>query len=317
MLVIDLHNHLNLLPQPIPFLLESTFFNQKVSLFYALNLVKKYKKRIIISVALYNVPGIHFGLNGIKHQIKKIEKSINALSLKGKVQIVYSRKDLENDFEVGIVLQLESIRWMNKDNYQLNLESIYNLGVQGIIPIHFKDNWIGRSCNSPSIPFNNPTGGLHESIAPLVFKKCKELKMWLDLSHMSEKCIHQVLAYEHHALCKSHTAVKAIHHSPRAISSENIKKLSERGGVIGISPYREFTPSYESLKEMFLFFKSNGVEDNVSLGTDFGAPIQTAPGLSNLETLINSIYQMDLGENFTSKILWKNAYNFLKNSLSK
>ncbi len=313
MYIIDLHSHLNLLPFPIPFIMEK-FFSHRLKLQDYINLSKKLSRKIIISPALYNVPGIHFGISGLRRQIDFLKKEIR--QTEGEVKIIYDQKDLKSDFEVGLVLQLESCRWIPENNIDKTILELKSLGIRGVIPIHFKDNWLGKACDMPPFPTNSKTDyGLNQTNAYKFFKSCKENKLWIDLSHMSYKSIADSYDLDHHTICMTHTSVQDVFDTPRAMCLRDIKEIHKRKGFVGLCPAKRFTPKTKNYWEMIQYFIDLGYEDTLGIGTDYGSLIKTDKGLEDYEKLFMSIEKISLDSEVKEKILWKNAYRFLEKTL--
>jgi len=313
MLLIDLHTHLNLLPTPLPFLIEK-LFKQNITLNQHVALAKKYKKKIILSPVIYNVPGIHYGISGVKHQLAKLTNEIKKSN--GLIKIIKSKSDLESEFDVGLVLQLESCRWIKKDKTLHTLEQLYDFGIRGVIPIHFIDNWLGNSCNYPYVPTNSSNDdGLKEQLAKDFFKACKDLKLWIDLSHMSNNAIETTLKFSHHAICMTHTSIKDIQDTKRAISKEHIKKIASLNGFVGLCLADRFVSTTPKFVEMINYFNNLGIALNYGIGSDFGAPIKTDLGLENYQTLIKTITGSNLIQSQRDEFFHKGALNFLNSTL--
>jgi microsomal dipeptidase-like Zn-dependent dipeptidase len=311
MYFIDLHSHLRLIPGPFSFFLER-FNNQCHDITALTKKLKEKKQKAVISVVLYNVPVIHRGLNGIKGQIKTLEKQIK--NCPGVVRIIESKSDLEGDYDLGIVLQLESARWM--DNFQDDISSVKALGVRGIIPIHFCDNKIGKSCNSPPIPTNSSYDfGLNPG-AEQFFEICRTKKIWVDGSHMSDRALSESLRYKHHKFCISHTALNWVQNNQRAISKENFNTLKDQKSFLGLCVWKNFCASKDLYQKQIQEFSRLDWPSGVGIGTDLGAPINASKGLRNHFELVETVNNFDLEPDQKINFLWKNAYNFLAESLT-
>ncbi len=313
MLIIDLHTHINLLPNPLPTLLK-IFCKQNLSLQSYVEISKKHQKKIILSPVIYNVLGIHQGISGVKHQLKKLSKQIQATD--GRIKILTSKSDLDSDFDVGLVLQLESCRWIKEDKIQSTLEQLYELGIRGVIPIHFIDNWLGHSCNYPYVPTNSSNDkGLQVKQAEQFFEHCKKLRLWIDLSHMSTNAIDATFNFNHHSICMTHTSIKDINNTNRAISRQHIEKIVSLNGFIGLSPTDRFVSSTDQFIKMITYFNEIGINSNYGFGSDYGAPIKTDSGLENYKNLLATLTHSDLNQKQQNEFFYKGALEFLKNSL--
>jgi membrane dipeptidase len=98
-----------------------------------------------------------------------------------------------------------------------------------------------------------------------------EKKMIVDISHLDDRGFYEVLDLSE----KPHSCVKALKDSPRNLSDDQIKKIAQARGVIGINFYTSFLTSAKTssvqdiVQHMDYICNLTGKSDFVGLGSDF------------------------------------------------
>jgi microsomal dipeptidase-like Zn-dependent dipeptidase len=300
--LVDIHNHLDLLPGVIRFF-NSRIYHHRNSSEYLLRTARRRGLRLIVSTALYAVPGMGEPLEQIKKQIRKIEKWI---SLNPDAKLIKTAQDLDSPFTMGLVLHLESARWI-KGRAGL-LDRLHNLGIRGVIPVHFVTNWFGGSGEDP-----RPAHGLTEKGRAFLDEMARR-KIWLDISHLDDRTTTEALNYFSGDIIASHTGLQKFRPLRRNLSGDNLKLLLRKGGCLGLIAWSHLTgKTPEDYKEQIRFLLTRGFENNLVVGTDFGSPINTPAFLKSFfdyADFIESNYP-----EVAPKILSGNALTFLQKSL--
>lgn len=312
-LLIDFHNHFDFLPNWIN-TLTNTFLKNENSINFLLEELGKRNQKIIIGYALYALPWIKKEYKEIQRQIKVLN-DYEQSNKKQEIKIIKRKQDLHGDYKIGIILHLESVRWLHGDLSIIN--ELYHQGVHGLIPIHYKNNWVGGSCDdlTAKVTFNRYQKDITESGKRLL-DKMDQLNMWLDLSHMNDKSLMTSLNYFNGPIAASHIGLRDIINVDRNLSQKSIQAIKDKEGLIGICAWSRITgKSDKELKSMIDILLSLDMEDNVVIGSDFGPPIHTAKGNKNIfdfyEILKNSVDN----EIISDKIMYNNAFNFIENFL--
>jgi membrane dipeptidase len=152
-------------------------------------------------------------------------------------------KGLPGEHPVGLCLLMENAEGLRSPHL---LEEFYELGLRQVGPI-----WAGtRYCGGTKEdrPFDNEARALLEVMAAL--------KIPLDISHMREKAALAALDFYEGPVLASHGNAIALLKgsvSPRHFTDLMIRRLHERGAVIGVVPYNLFLSmewNYGSPREM-------------------------------------------------------------------
>lgn len=308
---IDLHSHLKLITQPTPLFCER-FLGHELSLKVIVNKLKSQNKKAIICVALYNIPPFQVGVNGLKKSISKFMHEREFLEYPDDVKIITKAKDLDDEFTLGIVWTLESCRWFSDPE---TLNELYELGIRGVTPMHFLHNSFGDSCNVPGF---NIFGNKNKTLSPKgekLLQKCIDLGIWIDGSHMSDATLSKALEVTKGKIIFTHIGLRDFTKSYRNVLFTNLKFLKETKGLFGICPYRQFTENEDVFEKQLSYLISNGYQDHISIGSDYGAPITSPKSLSNYFSLIQSIDNMSFSNENKEKLKWKNALDYLRTHL--
>ncbi len=110
------------------------------------------------------------------------------------------------------------------------VEELYRRGARYITLCHSFHNQICDSSTDPEPP-------RHNGLSPFgrqVVAEMNRLGMMIDISHVSDQTIRDVLELSTAPVIASHSSVRALCDNPRNLSDELLKKLAAKGGVIQI-----------------------------------------------------------------------------------
>jgi membrane dipeptidase len=298
--IIDLHTHLDTLDDVFQFRTKIQSHLNRTQ-----DHIKKNHK-VILSVAMY--VQIYQDYDSLVQLIKKFKEEISSLK---ETKLILNSADLDEEFKVGILLHVESGRVL--ENADVQLAELYSLGVRGIIPIHFKDNLVGTSCDDPlrRTGIKKSDQGLTEYGRGFI-KKCNELKMWIDVTHTTDATASEILELGNFVMV-SHIGIRDLVDRKRNKSIEFYKKLTSKGGLVGITAWCHLIgPDQDSLIKTYRFGLENELGESLCIGTDFGAPIKTHGSIKSIFDIANILDELpDSAEN----IQWNNAYRFFKEAL--
>jgi membrane dipeptidase len=111
-----------------------------------------------------------------------------------------------------------------------NLEHYYRRGVRCMTLTHVKSHgWCSSSTDS-----NSPFDGLTE-FGRRVVQRMNELGMIVDVSHVSEGAVRDVLDVTSKPIIASHSCVYSLVPHPRNLNDGQIRAIAENGGMVGIN----------------------------------------------------------------------------------
>ena len=82
---------------------------------------------------------------------------------------------------------------------------------------------------------NAKKGGLTD-FGQMLVKEAESLNMIIDLSHLSDEGVDDVLSITSCPLIASHSNARAVAHNNRNLKDEHLKEIARRGGVVGLMP---------------------------------------------------------------------------------
>lgn len=216
------------------------------------------------------------------------------------------------------------------DNDLNNLNRFYDLGVRMIALTWNYPNGIGY----PNIDLSkqyydlNPRNLINEDDGLTDFgidyvKRCNELGIIVDVSHLSDKGFYDVLKYSDKPFVASHSNARFLCKAGRNLDDNMIRLLAEKGGVIGLNYCSAFieddNEEYTSIKNIVKHIKHivdvGGIEC-MSLGSDFDGinnDVEIAD-VSYMGLLYKELLR-SFSENDVEKIMFKNALRVYRECL--
>lgn len=155
-------------------------------------------------------------------------------SCEGKVVIIKSKKDLSeviSENKIGIIISLEGLEPI-EDRLEL-LSIFYEIGVRGI-----GLTWSRRNHAADGSTFGKDDEGAQGGLTKFgvkVLRKCKELGMLVDVSHLNDVGFEDVVKFSENPFIASHSNVRNIANNKRNLTDEQIKAIANKDGVIGIA----------------------------------------------------------------------------------
>lgn len=136
-------------------------------------------------------------------------------------------------------------------------------------------------------------------------RRCQELGIMLDMSHISESGFWDVLEISTRPVIAGHSNAKTLCNVPRNLTDEQFTALVRQGGGAGINLYPEFLGLSRNLDSVFAHiehFMSLGGEKSVFLGCDLDGIEETPNGINGVEDL-GMIYELLLHHNYPEELV--------------
>lgn len=120
------------------------------------------------------------------------------------------------------------------------LRVLYRLGVRAMTLTWNENNELAGAA------MGRGNKGLTDIGRDIIDEMCG-LGMAIDVSHLSDRGIEQVLARASRPVFASHSNTRAVHDHPRSLSDELIRAIANQGGTIGVNfYYQQLTKSSEA-----------------------------------------------------------------------
>jgi membrane dipeptidase len=194
------------------------------------------------------------------------------------------------------------------------LRILYRLGVRCLTL-----TWNNRNEIGDGVCEERTKGGLTR-FGEEVVREMNQLRMLVDVSHLSVAGFWDVLEVSNWPVIASHSNCRKLCDHPRNLTDEQIKSLAAAGGVIGLSFYPEFIqavePSLDKLLDHVEHIAGVAGTDCIGLGSDFDGFQDTLFGLedvSRLPVLTEGLLRRGFAGEEVQKILGGNFLRLLKN----
>lgn len=209
---------------------------------------------------------------------------------------------------IGAILGLEGLHTL--EGKLENIDVLWEDGFRVMGLFHYFDNELGTSLHGTG------SGGLSE-FGKDVIRELSGRGAIIDLAHASEASVSDVLDITDSSIIISHTGMRGVCDSPRNISDEMMKRVAERGGLIGIG-YFEFAICQMSPASVVAHIRYAidllGV-DHVSLGSDYDGTVDTPFDVSEIAVLTQTMLDEGFSEQEIRAVMGENMLRFLRNSL--
>jgi len=198
-----------------------------------------------------------------------------------------------------------------------NLRNFYRLGVRLITLTWNYPNEIGY----PNCQEQFRTQGLTE-FGQQVVQEMNALGMIIDVSHLSDQGFHDVLALSSKPFVASHSNARGICNHGRNLTDDMIRRLADKGGVMGINFCGEFLggTAVSRIDDMMTHIKHiyqvGGIEV-LALGTDFDGidnALEIAT-IGEIGKLMQALRDHGFTEGEIEKIAYKNTLRVMQECL--
>lgn len=150
-----------------------------------------------------------------------------------------------------------------------------------------------------------------------LIKEMERIGMIIDVSHLSDAGLEDVLKNVDCAFAASHSNLRSVCNHRRNLTDEYFKEIIRRKGIVGINFYKAFLNENEEqaspddivkhIEKMLLL----GGENTVCMGSDYDG-CDVVDGIKKLNDIpkIYNLISKEFGKELAEKIFWKNAKNF-------
>lgn len=138
-----------------------------------------------------------------------------------------------------------------------------------------------------------------------------------DLAHINRRGFYEALEIAE-KVAVTHACADAVNPNPRNLTDEQIKAVSQRGGIIGLCLYPAFLGgdgAFDAALRHISHMLELGAEDCIAIGSDFDGAVMSneISNISNIPALYRYLSENGLNGEILDKIFYKNADNFFAN----
>lgn len=234
----------------------------------------------------------------------------------GKLVIVKSRADLEAFLErrksepgiVAGVLALEGAQVLEGD--PANVDALFDAGYRMMSPSHFFDSEMSGSAHGVE------KGGLTEEGLDML-QRMEEKRMIVDIAHASSATIDDILETATRPIVVSHTGVKGTCDNNRNLSEDQLRRIGEKGGLIGIGFWDTATCGVTPKEIAAAQRYATGIAgvDNIALGSDFDGAVATPFDTTGLVQVTDALLASGMTPADVGKVMGGNEIRFLLENL--
>lgn len=235
----------------------------------------------------------------------------------GQVRVARSVADIRAAKAAGAhapVLHIEGCEALDPDLKMLDV--LVAAGLRSLGPVWSRSNIFGHG-----VPFRFPsppdTGDGLTDLGKALIKRCNELRVLIDLSHLNEKGFWDIARLSDAPLVASHSNAHALCASSRNLTDRQLGAIRETGGLVGVNYAVSFlradgkrvaaTP-LDTVVDHVAYLVERLGEDGVGLGSDFdGAMIpEGLKSVAGLPNLVAAMRARQFGEPLIEKICFEN-----------
>lgn len=223
-------------------------------------------------------------------------------------------QDLEQNMgsgRIGLMLHLEGAEALG--TRISNLRTLYRLGVRSV-----GLTWNHRNLLADGVMDGEGGGGLSRWGSEVI-GEMNRLGMVVDLAHISPAGFFAALEIADKPLVVSHANSFTLCNHPRNLSDEQMRKLAQVGGIVGVTFVPGFVgpeASIEKLVDHVCHTIHIMGEDHVALGSDFdGTETTVVRDVSAFPLLIEELDKRGLSATQIDKLLRANFLRILKDVL--
>lgn len=251
-------------------------------------------------------------LKGILKQIDRFYEEIER-----QAELAYpllNIKDYQPDEQrLAALLHLEGAECLGTEIEYLRI--MYRLGLRSV-----GLTWNNRNLLADGVKEVPHDGGLSQAGCRMV-REIRKLGMLLDLSHISPHGFYQAIDEYEGPVLVTHANVRSLCDHPRNLDDNQLKKLAESGGVIGLNQVSDFVrvdkkPDLEDFVNHIIYVSNLIGVQHVALGSDFdGADQVVLPGVDAYLQLENNLRQRGFHRQEMEMIFNSNAERVIRQIL--
>ncbi len=202
------------------------------------------------------------------------------------------------------------------------LDVLYAAGLRSLGPVWSRSNIFGHG-----VPFRFPsspdTGDGLTDVGRALIRRCNEMRVLIDLSHINEKGFWDIAKLSDAPLVATHSNAHALCPASRNLTDNQLAAIRETGGLVGVNyavsflrkdGRRDANTPLDTVVDHIAYLIERLGEDSVGLGSDFdGATIPAGIGsAAGLPNLVAAMRKRQFGEALVEKICFENWLRVLQ-----
>lgn len=239
-----------------------------------------------------------------------------AAASKGQLRLIRNARELRTflrdragDRELtGALLLLEGGHALEGDLSRLDL--LDEAGFRILAPAHMFDSELSGSQQGID------RGGLTD-LGRRWLAEMERRRLIVDLAHISNRAIDEVLSLTKRPVLISHTGVKAVCDNNRNLSDDQLRRIAAGGGLIGIGFWDEANcgATLEHVARSLRHAVGIAGVDHVALGSDWDGFVSTPIDAARMGWLTAKLVATGWSDEDIRKVMGENALRFLEGNL--
>lgn len=186
---------------------------------------------VYIPTRLLEERGIEGAWENALAQIEVLKEECAAAE---ELQMVTNKEELGyilKQDKIGILLYMEGLDCIGTDIDKL--DTLHQLGVRGAALTWSRKNALATGCCKAG-EYKQIAGGITEE-GKKVLRKMEELSWFLDISHLNDDGFADVAKLAKRPFVATHSCAKNVYDNYRNLTDEQMQKLAEKGGLMGLN----------------------------------------------------------------------------------
>ncbi len=221
------------------------------------------------------------------------------------------RENLEQG-KLSAILTLEGPAGIDYDPGRL--EELYRLG--------FRMSTLGWNEDNPLVGSHLTGGGLTARGREYV-RRCQELGILVDVSHVSDRGFWDILDITQAPIVASHSNLRSLCPSSRNLTDEMYRELAATGGTAGVNLYWDFVREHDATLDaaadhILRMLELTGRDTHISLGGDLDGCdplVQGFSGVQDYPKLADVLLERGVPEQTIGNIYWNNAVGVMERAV--
>uniref|UniRef100_A0A672KM68 Dipeptidase n=1 Tax=Sinocyclocheilus grahami TaxID=75366 RepID=A0A672KM68_SINGR len=208
-----------------------------------------------------------------------------------------SSQDILDAFEQNKTASLIGVEGGHSIDSSLGtLRTMYQLGVRYLTITHscntpWADNWLVDTGSEPEAH-----GGLSD-FGKQVIREMNRIGMLIDLSHVSEKVMNQVLDISEAPVIFSHSSAYSICNHKRNVPDDVLMRVKEKKGIVMVNFYNDYvtcqtTANISDVADHFDHIKKVAGSSIIGFGGDYDGVSRVPDGLEDVSKYPNLVAEL-------------------------
>lgn len=196
--------------------------------------IKLIVSSVYVPTKILNERGIKGAWEDTLMQIDALKEDCDSMK---EIFLVTCKNDLEHipeENRIGILLYMEGLDCIGRE--EKRLDELHSMGVRGASLTWSRENALATGCCKAG-EYRQISGGLTE-FGKQIVRKMEEMHWFLDISHLNDDGFEDIAVLTKKPFLATHSCARAVYDNYRNLTDSQMKRLSGKGGIIGLNGCR-------------------------------------------------------------------------------